>query len=346
MTATLRAPRKTLPGVITKSQWLPPKMCIFGLPGIGKSTFGSGAPNPIFIPTEAGVENLDIARFPVAKNLPDFLNHLNMVANEEHDHGAVVIDTLNGLVDLYYQDKKDIPGELGKDGKPRPKYDFTGFGGYGGWSAVSRDIAADIFEPLSKCQQRGMYVILLAHTGEYIRKNPIGEDLTVAAPSIPKWVWKSIHPWLDVIGRADYLYNTKSKTDGFGKTVTKAATVEDTVDGVKYKIRKLIFDGGAEQDCKARVGYELPPDMDLSWDIFASYLGNIKELAKEIRELWHFMPEERMQPTLEWLGVNSLEQLPEASRGRLSQIRNRLLELKAAAPVPDVEPAAETLASA
>ena len=320
MTTVLKEPAKTLPGVITKSKWYPPKICIYGTPGVGKSTFGAGAPNPIFIPTEAGVENLDVARFPVATSLADFLNHLSVVANEQHDHGAVIIDTLNGLMDFYYQDKKGIIGEKGK-----PLYDFTGFGGFGGWSAVARDIKNDFLPLLSKCQRRGMYVILLAHTGEYTRNNPLGDNLVVAAPSIPKWVWKELHGDLDVIGRADYVYTTIG-TGASGKA--KASSEENVIDGMKVKIRQLTFDGGVEQDCKARIGYELPPTMPLSWDVFASHLGNVGALADEIRELWQYMAADKVDATIKWLGVNGVEHIQEASRSKLSQLRNRLLERK------------------
>ena len=334
MTAPFKQPRKTLPGVVTRAKWLPPKVCLYGTPGIGKSTFGAGAPNPIFIATEAGVENLDVARFPVSATLKEFLDNLRLVAEGDHDHGAVVIDTLNGLMELYYQARKDIPGERGK-----PLYDFVGFGGYAGWNGVARDVKSEFLPLLSACQRRGMFVILLAHTGDYTRKNPLGDDLVVAAPSIPKWVWKEIHGDLDVIGRADYVYST-GKANAAGRA--KASTDEATVGGVKVKLRQLTFDGGVEQDCKARVGYELPPTMPLSWDVFASHLGNINALAGEIRDLWQYLPEDKQAPTLQWLGVDSLERLPEARRESLSLCRNRLLELKAEA---DAAAAAEPAAA-
>lgn len=324
MSTIMKQPRKTLPGVVSKSRWLPPKICIYGTPGIGKSTFGAGAPNPIFIPTEAGVENLDVARFPVAETLDDLLAHLRLVAEGDHDHGAVVIDTLNGLMELYYRAKKDIPGDKG-----RPLYDFIGFGGHSGWSGVARNFKEDVPPLLAKCQARGMYVVLLAHAGQYTRKNPLGDDLEVAAPSVPKQVWKDIHGDMDVIGRADYVYTTR-KAGLSGKA--KASTDEESVDGVKVKVRQLTFDGGVEQDCKARVGYELPPTLPLSWDAFAAHIGNVRALAQEIRDLWRYLPEDKITATLGWLGVDSLERLAEANRSKLSQLRNRLVEEKAATP--------------
>lgn len=320
MTATMKQPLKTLPGVITRSSWLPPRMLVYGIPGVGKSTFGAGAPDPVFVPTEAGVENLDVARFPAARSLDEFLNNLRLVAAGEHEHRAVVVDTLNGLLPLYFHAKKGIPGEKGK-----PLYDFVGYGGHSGWTAVGRDLAADVFPLLDQCQRRGMFVVLLAHTGEYTRKNPLGDDIVVAAPSIPKQVWKEVHPWLDVIGRADYVYTTVKA----GDRKAKASTDEEVVDGVKVKVRKLIFAGGVEQDCKTRVGYELPPEMPLSWDVFASHLGNVKALAAEVRDLWPCLPPDKAASALHWLGVDGVERLAEANRSKLSQLRNRLLEVKA-----------------
>lgn len=339
MTTATRQPLRSLPGVITRADWHPPMTCIYGGPGVGKSTFAAGADRPIFIPTEPGVDNLDIARFPVAETLGDFLDHLRAVADGDHDYKTVVIDTLNRLMDLYYFALKDE-----KSAKGGPLYDFVNFGGYNGWSGVARLFKEEVIPLLAKCKARDMYVVLLAHTGEYTRNNPLGDNLLVAAPSIPKWVWKELHGELDVIGRADYVYSTSRINAGdkadIAKAKAKASTDERIVDGVRVKVRQLTFAGGVEQDCKTRIGYELPSTMPLSWEAFASSLGNLSKVADEVRGLWHLLPADKEAATLDWLEVRDLDSLASAKRSHLSQLRNRLEEMAAR---ERAEAAAETV---
>ena len=326
MTA-LKQPHRTLPGVITESRWLPPKICVYGSPGIGKSTFGAEAPNPIFIPTESGVENMNVARFPVARALPEFLSNLKAVAEGDHDHKSVVVDTLNGVMELYYAARKDIIGDRGK-----PLYDFVGYGGTTGWRGVAREIGFEMLDPLEKCQQRGMYVILLAHAGTYNDKNPLGDDIVKSGPAINKNVWEQIHRWLDVIGRAEYVFSTYKS----GNRV-KASTDIETIDGIRVKQRRLYFDGGMEVDAKTRIGYELPPTMPLSWETVASRMGNVKALADDVRGMWQYLPDDKRATTLAWLGADSLNDLANANKGRLSQTYKRLLELKTVAEAEEAE---------
>ena len=173
-----------------------------------------------------------------------------------------------------------------------------------------------------------MYVIMLAHTGTHNHKNPLGDDVVKTGPSINKWVWERIQGWLDVIGRAEYVYSTSKVTD----KLAKASTDVEIVDGNRVKQRHLYFDGGLEMDAKARIGYELPPEMQLSWDEFALRLGNVDKLIEEIRGLWEFLPDDKVPGTMRWLGVANLDRLKDAPRPHLSQLRNRLLELKGSPP--------------
>lgn len=320
MTTTTQ-PRKTLPGVVTRPRWMPPKICLYGDAGVGKSTFGTGAPNPIFIPTEAGVENLDVARFPVAETLDAFQSSLELVANGDHDHGAVVIDTLNGLASMYHQAKRGIIGDKGK-----PLYDFVGYGGHSGWSSVAQDIRENVFPLINRCQRRGMYVIVIAHAGTYTDKTST-HDVVKSGASINKIMWRTVLAEMDVVGKAEYVYTVRA-TVGDKAAKIKAETDVEVVDGVRVKQRHIVFEGGVEVDAKTRIGYELPPTMPLSWEVFASRLGNIKALAGEVRELWEFMPEDKRASTMGWMGVDTLERLAETERSKLSQLRNRLLELK------------------
>ena len=51
----------------------PPRIMVYGQEGVGKSTFGASAPDPVFIQTEDGLGEIDTAKFPLAKNLNDVL---------------------------------------------------------------------------------------------------------------------------------------------------------------------------------------------------------------------------------------------------------------------------------
>ena len=45
----------------------PPRVLLYGVEGIGKSTFGSQAPKPIFIQTEDGLDEIECDRFPIGR---------------------------------------------------------------------------------------------------------------------------------------------------------------------------------------------------------------------------------------------------------------------------------------
>ena len=45
---------------------------IYGTDGVGKSSWASHAPRPIFIGAEKGTEQLDVARFPQVESIGEF----------------------------------------------------------------------------------------------------------------------------------------------------------------------------------------------------------------------------------------------------------------------------------
>lgn len=318
MTTAVRMPRKSLPGVITQSAWLPPMICLYGDGGIGKSTFGASASRPVFVTTEAGVDNLDVARFPVAGTLDEFLSNVSHVAAGEHDYGTIVIDTLNGLMHLYHEAKKGLLNHNGK-----PAYDFVGFGGHSGWGAAANDIRSDLFPLLHACKRRDMFVVILAHAGTYTDKTSI-DDVIKTGASINKIVWKTVLGEMDVVGKAEYVFSVKSRSGD----VIRASTDVDVVNGVRVKQRRIVFEGGMEVDAKTRIGYELPPELPLSWSEFEKHLGNKALVAAEVLDMWEYVEPDKRATTLEWLGVDSVEKLARANRSRLTQLRNRLREIR------------------
>src|SRR6516162_3552679 len=80
----------------------PPRLLLYGTPGIGKSTFGSQSPKPIFVPTEDGLDQIDAAKFPLAANYEDVTAALNELRTQPHDYESVVLDSLDWLERLIW----------------------------------------------------------------------------------------------------------------------------------------------------------------------------------------------------------------------------------------------------
>ena len=69
------------------------KINVSGTDGIGKSTFASKAPKPIFIKTEDGTNFIDVPSFPLCKSYDDIVKQIQTLIEEDHDYRTLVFDT-------------------------------------------------------------------------------------------------------------------------------------------------------------------------------------------------------------------------------------------------------------
>lgn len=77
-------------GVIAKAQ----KVGFYGTEGIGKTTFASKFPNPLFIDTEGGTSNMDVARLDKPTSWTMLLQQIDYVY-QTRPCGTLVIDTID-----------------------------------------------------------------------------------------------------------------------------------------------------------------------------------------------------------------------------------------------------------
>ena len=80
----------------------PPRITVFGIEGVGKSTLASQTPQPIFVQTEDGLRQIDCHKFPLAESFDQVSDALAALANEQHDYQTVVIDSLDWLERLIW----------------------------------------------------------------------------------------------------------------------------------------------------------------------------------------------------------------------------------------------------
>ncbi len=92
-----------LAGVTRGKVRRPHCILVYGIDGVGKSSFAAEAPNPIFLGPEKGTDFLDVARFPSPKKWTDTEVALKELANEKHDYQTLVVDTLDWMEPLLHK---------------------------------------------------------------------------------------------------------------------------------------------------------------------------------------------------------------------------------------------------
>ncbi|MDD5699552.1 MAG: AAA family ATPase [Victivallaceae bacterium] len=66
-----------LENIQSGKQPMPPRIEIYGVEGIGKSSCAASAPNPVFLQTEDGLSEIDCRKFPLATSFSDVMEALN-----------------------------------------------------------------------------------------------------------------------------------------------------------------------------------------------------------------------------------------------------------------------------
>jgi hypothetical protein len=198
--------------VIKGRQARPRRVLLYGTHGIGKSTWASQAPNPLFLATEDGLCDIGCDRTPVLTNTLDVAGTLLELTGEQpHQWQTVVIDTVDWLERLVW---KSVCEKAGKESIEEIGY------GKGYVLAISK--WEWLLKTLDACRDRGMNVILLGHARIERFTPPDGEPYDRWQLDIHKTASQLIQEWADEVLFATYRVHTIQKDDGFNRKRTRA----------------------------------------------------------------------------------------------------------------------------
>lgn len=293
--------RMTLGAVTSGIAREPSRILIYGVGGVGKSTFLSEAPKPIFIDTQDGTARLGVARFPRPKGWEDVLDALNELYTEEHSYQTLAIDLLDDLEALLWNyicardDQENI--------------EAYGYGkGYKVALAEWRVFLARL-ERLRR--EKGMAIGFVAHSMIRPFKNPEGEDFDRYTLQIHEQAAGLIRGWCDTVlfARHETLLKTdpkKKRTRG----ISTGARVIQTVETAAYY---------------AKNRDNLPDTLPLDWAEFSAAVeagspASAAALRSEIAELVAQLDEETQGK------VNASTAACGDDSTRLVRILNRLRE--------------------
>ena len=237
----------------------PPRILVYGTEGIGKSTFGSQAPTPIFVQTEDGLDELDCDKFPLATNYDDVLTALTELKTQQHDYESIVIDSLDWLERLIW-DKLCAQNGVNSIEKVD--------GGYARGYTHALTYWREIIDQLNVLRSgRGMAVVMIAHSKVERFEDPESSPYDRYSPRLNKHAAALVSEWSDAVLFATRKIRTQSEDTGFNRKRTIAHAIGK--DGGERILRCV---GGPT--CVAKNRYGITDELPLSWAAFIHALSN------------------------------------------------------------------------
>lgn len=182
----------------------PVKTVLYGPEGIGKSTFASHFPDPVFIDTEGGTKRLNIARLPQPTSWAMLLDEVNEVRKGAIPCGTLVIDTAD------WAERLAITALCAK-----AKVDgLEGFG-YGKGYTYLKEEYGRLLDALEEVLNTGHNVLILAHStiSKFEQPDAVG--------NYDRWTMKTtkqvepmLREWCDLLLFANYKTIVEKVGDG------------------------------------------------------------------------------------------------------------------------------------
>lgn len=223
-----------------------PRLMVYGVEGIGKSTFAAGAPDPIFILTEDGLGSLDVEHFPIATSLDNVMDAIGALYAEDHPYKTVVLDSLDWLEAIIHREME-------------AKHDAKDLA-YGKGAMIAAQQWRDVLDGLNALRNdKQMTVILLAHNTIKRFDSPEVEPFDRYQPKLQERSNAVVREWVDAVMFANYKTIVKKDDVGFNKTVAR---------GISSGERMLFTTERPAYMAKNR--YSLPDSIPLTWESFAN----------------------------------------------------------------------------
>lgn len=249
------ARRMTLSSVRKTLERGPEKVFLYGIEGVGKTTFAAGAPNPIFLAAEDGIRNLDPVpeSFPMPSSFQDVLDAVSELTTAEHGYQTLVIDTIDYIDGLIRDEVCRRNGWSAED-----------FDAYGRGLKVTPDEHRRLIAAVDRLvATRGMNVVVLAHARTKNFKNPAGADYLRYEPNLAgemaPALWKY---WAEAVLFGTHEAFVQVAKGGSDDPALKRGK------GVSTGRRVVYTEWNAAYDAKNRYG--LPPVLALDYAEFAA----------------------------------------------------------------------------
>lgn len=280
-------------GVVPKAQ----KVVLYGVEGIGKSTFAAQFPNPLFIDTEDSTLHMNVKRFDKPTSWQMLLQQIEFVKQNKPCQ-TLVIDTIDWAEEICKRHLMAANGWSAIDSE-----------GYGKkYVALAKEIG-ELLNKLSEVIDVGINVVLTAHA--WLRKKEEPDEMGAYDRyelKLEKKTAPIVKEWADMVLFANY--KTTIITDS--KTESKKATGGQ---------RMMFTTHRPTWDAKNRVG--LPDEVTFDYNHVKPVIENITNV---INKQTNSQPQPQQEPTQqnEFINQGQPEQQPDLSREPQQEIDSHI----------------------
>lgn len=171
------------------------KVVVYGPEGIGKSTFASRFPNPVFIDTEGSTKDMDVARTPAPSSWQMLLEQVRYFISHPDMLGTLVIDTTDWAEQMC---SAAVCAQYRKGG-------IEEFGYGKGYTYLQEEFGKLLNLLTELVEQKGIHVVLTAHAK--MRKFEQPDELGAYdrwEMKLTKQVAPMVKEWADMVLFANY----------------------------------------------------------------------------------------------------------------------------------------------
>ena len=170
-----------------------PKLMLYSLPGVGKSTLAAKLKRPIFLDLEGGLNYIDCPRTEQITDLDEFYRDLvELYRAETREYDTIVIDSVDWLV------RKVVEKAAGIDKNNLTETLNRSNGGYGnGKQVLENHIRTKLLPTLVALNKKGYGICLVAHAERKDMMDADGVDMERITPKIDTNTMNVFVEWVD-----------------------------------------------------------------------------------------------------------------------------------------------------
>lgn len=236
----------------------PRRVLLYGVHGVGKSTFGAMAEKPIFIQTEEGINDIETDRFPLATKYGDVLGALSALYTEDHEYQTVVIDSLDWLERLIWA---EVCAKRGVE-----SIEDIGYAKGYVFALTQWREALSGLDALRN--ERDMQVVLIAHAQIEKFANPETDSYDRYSPRLQKQASALVQEWADEVLFATYKVHTKTTSEGFDRKRTQGIGTGERIIRTTERPAHV-----------AKNRLNLPDEFPLDYRLYAAFVRGENPLA-------------------------------------------------------------------